>query len=126
MNESSFFFFSFSFFTMTKSGTHAVTIETQAISKDYRAVKDLTVKKQQTKELITSQQTSHKHNNKDLSRLRQIPPDMRVNAMYQSPTKSTRSQCVCNGKVRMYWSKIRFDSSKFMYTTRDTAKPLTL
>ena len=43
----------------------------------------------QTRELIYTRQTSHKQNNKDLSRLTYFSPGMRVNTRYINLTKRT-------------------------------------
>ena len=44
---------------------------------------------QNTKELISPRKMSHKHNNKDLSRLRQLSPGMRVQTQYINATRGT-------------------------------------
>ena len=48
-----------------------------------------------TRELISTQTTSHKHNNKDPSRLQSLSPGMRVNARYRG-TSSYAGHCVYN------------------------------
>jgi len=44
---------------------------------------------QHTRELTSARNTSHKHNNKDLSRLWSLSPGMRVNTRYTNSTRST-------------------------------------
>ena len=40
------------------------------------------VQNQQTRQLINAQKISHKYNSKDLSRLQQVSPGLRVNTRY--------------------------------------------
>ena len=43
------------------------------------------------REIINARKTSHKHNNKDLSRLRKLSPGMRVNTWYRHSPRGTSS-----------------------------------
>ena len=56
----------------------------------------------QTGELISPRQTSHEHNNEDLSRLRQLSPGMRVNTRYTNSTKGTTTVLDCSQSIHKY------------------------
>ena len=49
-------------------------------------------RKSQQRELISAQNMQHKHNNKDLSRLRYLSPAMSVNTRYINSTRDTSSK----------------------------------